>query len=289
MKIGLIGVGVVGNATKEVLKEIHEIFLYDKYKEPYNSEEDISRLSENSEIVFVCVSTPMKPSGEIDYSSVYDSLDLLNRKVREKGRNPENILVIIRSTAVSGSTDKLAKQYSFHFVFNPEFLREKFALEDMRNTNRIVIGANNEEDYKKTEDIYKPIFPSAKYIYVDRKTAEMIKYISNVMLTGQIAIANEIYQICKSVGVDYDIVKKTILLDERIGRNIDVPGHDGDFGFGGKCFPKDLNALIYLARENMYRPYLLEEIWRLNERVRKNKDWLKIEGAISHDFFNQKN
>ena len=66
-------------------------------------------------------------------------------------------------------------------------------------------------------------------------------------------------------------------------RNIDVPGPDGDFGFGGKCFPKDLNALIYLARENLYRPYLLEEVWRLNEKLRKNKDWLDIPGATSEN------
>ncbi len=281
MKIGIVGVGVVGNATKEVLKQVHEIFLYDKYKEPYNQEENMDQLAENSEIVFVCVSTPMKPSGEMDYSAIYNSLDFLHRKVREKGKSPEELIVIIRSTAVSGSTDKFAKQYPFRFVFNPEFLREKTAMEDMQNTDRIIIGANSETDYEKVLDVYKPIFPTAKYIFVDRKTAEMIKYCANVTLAGQVAIANEIYQICKKVGVDYNTVKKTILLDERIGRNIDVPGPDGQFGFGGKCFPKDLNALIYLARENMYRPYLLEEMWRLNERVRKNKDWLDIEGATS--------
>jgi len=72
-------------------------------------------------------------------------------------------------------------------------------------------------------------------------------------------------------------------MDDRIARNIDVPGPDGKLGFGGKCFPKDLNALIYLAREKMYRPYLLEEIWRLNEKVRKNKDWWDIPGATSEN------
>ena len=105
------------------------------------------------------------------------------------------------------------------------------------------------------------------------------------MLTGQIALANELYQICQKVGIDYNIIKNTLLLDERIAKNINVPGHDGDLGFGGKCFPKDLNALIYLAREKMYRPYLLEEIWRSNERVRKDKDWLNITGATSGNSF----
>ena len=283
MNIGIVGVGIVGEATKKVFEGFHKVFPYDKYKTPYNSEDNINNLAEKSEAVFICVPTPMKPSGEIDYSAIYNSLELLTEKTKAKKRNLEDILVVIHSTAVSGSTDKFAENYPFRFVFNPEFLREKHYLEDMENTDRIVIGASSEEDYEKVVEIYKPIFPNAKYLYNDRKTAEMIKYAANVMLAGQIALANEIYQICTSVGVNYDSVKKAILLDERIARNIDVPGHDGDFGFGGKCFPKDLNALIYLARENMYRPYLLEEIWRLNEKVRKNKDWLNIPGATSNN------
>ena len=283
MNIGIIGVGIVGEASKKVFEGFHKVFPYDKYKLPYNSEDNINSLAEKSEAVFICVPTPMKPSGEIDYSAIDNSLELLTQRTKAKQRNLEDILVVIHSTAVSGSTDKFAENYPFRFVFNPEFLREKHYLEDMENTDRIVIGASSEEDYEKVVEIYKPIFPNAKYIYTDRKTAEMIKYAANVMLAGQIALANEIYQVCNSVGVNYDSVKKAVLLDERIARNIDVPGHDGDFGFGGKCFPKDLNALIYLARENMYRPYLLEEIWRLNEKVRKNKDWLNIPGATSNN------
>jgi len=281
MKIGFIGVGVVGAATKEVLSKVHEIFPYDKYKEPYNSENNLKDLAKNSEVVFLCVPTPMKPSGEIDYSSVYNSLDMLTETLKESGRDPKEILLVVRSTAVSGSTDKLAERYGFRIVFNPEFLTEKNAIEDMKNTDRIVIGANSLEDYQKVYQVYHPIFPYARYMYVDRKTAEMIKYCANVMLTGQVALANELYQVCTAFGVNYDTVKEVILFDGRIGKNINVPGHDGDFGFGGKCFPKDLNALIYLAREHMYRPYLLEEIWRLNERVRKDKNWLDISGATS--------
>ena len=101
--------------------------------------------------------------------------------------------------------------------------------------------------------------------------------------TSYAANGNEIYQICQVSEVDYATVKDTILLDKRIARNIDVPGPDGDLGYGGKCFPKDLNALIHLAREKKYRPYLLEEVWRLNEKVRKNKDWLDIPGATSEN------
>ena len=279
----MIGMGFVGGTTASILSKAHEIFPYDKYKEPYCSKKNIEELAENSETVFVCVPTPMKPSGEMDYSAIYDSLNLLNEEAKNKKRNIKDILVVIRSTAVSGTTDKLAETYSFRFAFNPEFLREKHALEDMENTNRIVIGANTDENYSKVAEIYRPLFPNAKYFHCSIKEAEMVKYTANVMLTLQIAGANEIYQICKATGIDYNKIKEIVLLDNRIGRNIDVPGPDGDLGFGGKCFPKDLRALIYLARECGYGPYLLEEVWRLNERVRKNKDWLDIPGATSEN------
>ena len=270
INVGVIGMGFVGGTTAQVLSKAHNIFPYDKYKEPHSSHKNIEELAKNSQVIFVCVPTPMKPSGEMDYSAIYDSLDLLNDEVRYKGRNPYDISVVIRSTAVSGTTDTLSKKYPFHFSFNPEFLREKHALEDMENTNRVVIGANTQEDYAKVEAIYKPLFPKAKYIRCNIKEAEMVKYSANVLLTMQIASANEIYQICKAMGIDYDKIKETILMDERIGRPIDIPGPDGDLGFGGKCFPKDLRALTYLAREHGYPAYLLEEAWRLIERVRKN-------------------
>lgn len=276
MKIGIIGMGFVGGTTAKVLETVHEIIPYDKYKEPYTNPGPLT----NAEVVFICVPTPMKPSGEIDYSAIHNSIKTL---VSATSQNEKKPLVVIRSTAVSGTTKNFEKSYPFNFAFNPEFLREKHALEDMKETDRIVIGAEQEEDFEKVKEIYLPLFPNAKFVYVDTKTAEMIKYAANAFLTSQIAIANEIFQICKAADVNYDTVKESLLLDKRIGRNIDVPGPDGDFGFGGKCFPKDLNALIYLARENMYRPYLLEEVWRLNEKVRKNKDWLDIPGATSEN------
>jgi len=285
MKLGIIGIGFVGGTTATILEESHEVYRYDKYKSPYNSESNLEDLAKNSECAFICVPTPMQPSGAIDYSNIHNSINELLHQVQKVGRSPSDLTVVIRSTAVSGTTDDLAEKYPFKFAFNPEFLREKHALEDMKNTNRIIVGANEPETQAKVVSIYKPIFPNATYILSTSKEAEMIKYAANVFLAGQVALANEIYQICQAVGVNYNTVKDAILLDDRIGRNIDVPGHDGDLGFGGKCFPKDLNALIYLARENMYRPHLLEEFWRLNEKVRRNKDWLEIEGATSENNF----
>ncbi len=278
MKIGIIGMGFVGGTTAKVFEKVHEVIPYDKYKGPYT---DPSRLSD-AEVIFICVPTPMKSSGEIDLSAIHDAMNLLKRLFPESKQKP---LIVIRSTIIPGTSDDLEKEYQFNFVSNPEFLREKHALEDMENTNRMVIGANRGEDSKKLEEVYKPLFPNIKYVCVDRKTAEMTKYASNVMLVSQVAIANEIYQVCQHLGVDYGEVKDTLLMDERIARNIQVPGPDGDLGFGGKCFPKDLSALIYLSKEKGYDPDLLEEVWKLNGRIRKNKDWLDIKGATSENNF----
>lgn len=281
MKIGIIGVGIVGGATAKILEKAHELFLYDKFKPEYQSEKNLENLVGNSEIIFICVPTPMKITGEIDYSSVYNSINQLVENMKKTNRDFNDILVTLRSTAVSGTTDRLAKEYPFRFAFNPEFLREKHAIEDMENTDRVVIGTNDEKSKIQLQNVYKPLFPNAKYVLVTTKGAEMIKYAANVTLASQVAIANEIYQICRAVGVDYNMVKEAILLDPRIGKNIDVPGNDGDLGFGGKCFPKDLRALIRLSQEHEYDPYLLQEVWRTNEKVRRNKDWLNITGATS--------
>lgn len=264
MKIGICGMGFVGEATAKLLSKCHEIIPYDKFKGEHTSPENLL----STEIIFICVPTPMLKSGEINYSAIYNSIDTLE-VVFKNIPIPDRPLIIIRSTAVSGTTSFLNENYDFNFAFNPEFLRQDHAIEDMEKSNKIVIGVTKDEDFRLIKSIYNPILPDAKYIKTDTQTAEMIKYSSNVILTGQVAIANEIYQICEASGIDYNEVKNAISLDDRIGNNIDVPGPDGKLGFGGACFPKDLNALIYMARENNYRPYLLEEVWRLNKRIRE--------------------
>jgi len=272
MKIGIIGFGFVGGTFVDVFKKSCEIAVYDKFKEDYK---DLKILND-SEIIFLCVPTPMIESGEIDLSIIYESMELLSLM-----KFDEKPLIVIRSTVVPGTCNSLKEKYDFDILSNPEFLREKTAVEDFKNTNRIIMGSDKTENFEKLESLYKIIIPNAKYIRVDSKTAEMIKYASNVTLTGQIAIANEIYKICEVFGVNYENVKKALLLDSRIGRNIEVPGPDGNFGFGGKCFPKDLNALIHRSYEEKYNPRLLREIWELNKRIRKNEDWQDIPGATS--------
>ena len=288
MNIGMMGMGIIGKTTAQVMEKKHKIYPYDKYKGPYNSQEHLTELVKNSEVIFVSVPTPMKISGEIDYNYIYDALNLLNHSFEENKKDKKKVLIVIRSTAVSGTTDKFAREYDFKFAFNPEFLTERRALEDMNHTKHVVIGVEDEESQKKLLDVYKPLFPDARYIIVDRKTAEMIKYATNAMLASQVSVANELYQICSSLGIDYNVVKEAMLFHENMATNINVPGPDGDLGFGGKCLPKDINALIYLSREKGYRPHLLESVWALNEKVRTKKDWLDIPGAVSGNSFNNK-
>lgn len=278
MKIGIIGMGFVGTALSKMLEKAHEIIGYDKYKTGYMPIENVASCN----MIFIAVPTPMQKSGKINLCSIYNSIDLLNKYID----NPhQRRLIIIRSTAVSGTTDKLAIQYSqFDFAFVPEFLREKTANEDAINTNRIIIGAESH----KVHNIIKQVFIEAghneekcKYVFVNRKTAEAIKYSSNIYLASKITFANELYNICNTIGVNYQEVIDAICLDPRIGWNYGwkVPGEDGKKGFSGRCFPKDLNAFIYLSKEHGYRPYFLEEIWRSNLSFRGVEDWLEIEGV----------
>jgi UDPglucose 6-dehydrogenase len=280
IKIGIVGFGILGKALKHVFDIKFPVYVYDKYQKEYL---DITPVSKEADIIFLAIPTPMRDDGKIDLECVEDALKTISEAVKKEGRTP---IIVLRSTIIPGTTEILQKKYpQTNLVFNPEFLTEKNFLNDMRNTSKIVIGSSNKESAEIVQQVYKEIFPDAKYILTDTKTAEMIKYASNVTLSSQIMIANELYQICQKLGIDYETIRKTLLLDRRIGTNINVPGTDGDFGFGGKCFPKDLNALISFSRERGYNPELLEQVWKTNIKLRKNHDWESIKGATSKNGF----
>jgi UDPglucose 6-dehydrogenase len=281
MKVGIIGFGVVGQALAHVFKGKSVLYIYDKYKTEY---QDINELVGNSEIIFVSVPTPMNANGELDLSYVEDALAMVQDKALEL--NKAKPIIVIRSTIIPGSTDYLASKYpQLSIVFNPEFLDQRTFLQDMENTNRVVIGSSDKDSLVKVESVYKSIFPSANYLLTDAKTAEMIKYAANSTLASQVMIANDIYQICLKLGINYKVVRDSIILDKRIGSNTNVPGPDGDLGFGGKCLPKDLNAIIKLSESKGYSPDMLKQVWESNIKMRKNKDWLDIKGATSNNGF----
>lgn len=275
MKIGIIGYGMVGGALKVALEKVHTIIYWDKYKNTPYKIEDLS----NCEVIFLCVPTPILKSGAIDKSALYDSIDnLIKNNIKDK-------IIIIKSTATSGTTDELAERYNdFEFAFCPEFLKEKTSIEDMLNMNRVIVGTFSDDIF----NIIKKIFIEAgysedkcKYLHVDTKTSETIKYASNTFLATKITFANELYNICNLLGVDYETVVDAICLDSRIDKSYGwrVPGEDGKKGFSQKCLPKDLSAFIHLAKESGYFPNFLMEVWRSNLDFRGEQDWLEIPGV----------
>ncbi len=163
-------------------------------------------------------------------------------------------------------------------MFNPEFLTEANAIEDFNNQNRIILGGHKDvTSYLKT--IYIKVFPQARIIKTDSTHAEMVKYLINTFLSTKVSFANEMYEISKSLGIDYDKVIEYATLDDRLGKSHwNVPGPDGDFGFGGHCFPKDLQALISLAHDLNVSPRILTAVDCKNNDVRKNKDWKQMRG-----------
>lgn len=277
MKIGIIGNGFVGQAiTHGFVLHVDDIMIYDT--DPKRSTHSLNELVNNSDVIFICVPTPMFESGECDLSIVnkvvndLSEYDCINSKV-----------VVIKSTVVPGTTEKLANEYpNMNFVFNPEFLTERKARLDFINTARIVLGSNKAVANSKVEELYKIRFPHTKIIKTDFGTAQLIKYMANCFFATKVSFMNEMYQICEAINGDWNKALEGFITDGRIGNShIDVPGHDGDFGFGGKCFPKDLNAMIKRAEELGVSPDVMKGAWEKNKQVRKNLDWYDIPGAVS--------
>lgn len=276
MKVGFVGMGFVGSSTHNFVSKYFETIPYDKFKEPYTKNKDsLSKCS----IFFIALPTPMNQNGENDLSYIYDGMRLLDN-LNLQG----DPIVVIRSTIEPGTTRKLSVDFpKFNFVFNPEFLREKHAIKDSENMNRVVLGHKRQEDFQKIKEIYQTFLPNARYFNTSFETAEMIKYAANMFLATQITMANELYRISEKAGVNYDDVVSVLALDDRIGKNLRVPGPDNDFGFGGKCFPKDVNALIKYSERINYEPNFFKEVWESNKRFRTKEDWKDIAGATSEN------
>jgi len=290
--IAIIGNGIVGKSIQHAFKDICDFRIYDT--NPSICQNALLETVTESDFIFLCVPTPMKQDGSFDSSIIDSVMDSIT-----KYTEGTNKIIIIKSTVIPGTTQKYIEKYSgCNIIFCPEFLRENHYLEDAENPSRIVFGIpnewlefhSNEKDeinkklFVKLFHLYKNRFPD-KEIYICNPTvAEMVKYTCNCFLATKVSFFNEIYQICEALNIDYDDVAKLVLTDKRIGNShYSVPGDDNDFGWGKKCFPKDLNGLIKKAIELGVSPTILLSAWEKNLSVRKDKDWLKIEGAISNE------
>ena len=277
MKLGIVGNGFVGSAILHgFILHVDDIMIYDS--DPKRSTHSLEELAAKSDVIFICVPTPMFESGECDLSIV--------RKVADDLSECDGIgdkVVVVKSTVVPGTVESLASQYSnMNFVFNPEFLTERKARLDFINTSRIVLGSDNPEATEVVEKLYRLRFPYTPIIKTDFGTAQLIKYMANCFFATKVSFMNEMHQICEAIQGDWETAVEGFITDGRIGNShIDVPGHDGDFGFGGKCFPKDLNAMIARAEELGVDPVVMKGTWTKNQEVREDLDWFDIPGAVS--------
>lgn len=280
-KIGVIGQGFVGSAVREGMKNYYDVRTYDingDCNEP-SLDELISQVNET----FLCLPTPMKKSGECDLSIVKECLQNISSIVEFYQK--ENFIVIIKSTIPPGTTEQLNKEFKFlHITFNPEFLTEANAVDDYKNQNRIIVGADRPYS-SRVKQIFAKAFPKVPIIKTSSTIAETIKYVTNTFLAMKVSYANEISQLCGKLNIDYDKVIEYARYDDRLGNSHwSVPGPDGDFGFGGHCFPKDIAALTYVAKQLGVDTTMLEATMTKNVLVRTDLDWTRQVGrAVSKD------
>jgi UDPglucose 6-dehydrogenase len=254
--VGIMGTGMVGGSLQRYFASVGVTpMTYDKGKEE-GSIADVN----TADVIFVCVPTPYdEAAGGFDLSYVREALDAIQG---EK-------IVVLKSTVVPGTTAELQKAYpQLKLLYNPEFLTEQTADQDMKFPDRQIVGAT-EKSFTVAADILA-MLPLAPFERVVTSTAaEMTKYYGNTWFSTKVVFANQIYDLCQKLGLDYDTVKECVAADKRIGRtHLDI-FHKGYRGYGGKCLPKDTRALIQLGDRVGSEMTLLKEVERINNALIK--------------------
>ena len=279
-KIGIIGSGVVGFATGKSFAEYkNEVTFLDinpdkvesLIKQGFKATSDFTTAVKNNDIFFVCVPTPDK-NGDIDLSFIKSCVEKLAKLCKDKQKY---FLIVIKSTITPTTTERIIipiiEKYSnkkigkdFGVCFNPEFLRDNNAFEDFMNPDRIVIGEYDKISGDTLEKLYSHF--KCPIVRTDLRTAEMAKYANNCFYATKISFFNEIHMMCQKIGIDSNAVRKIVQLDKYYGTHPWEHGH----GFGGKCLPKDLNAMIAMFNEgHIHDPILLKAVRNVNEKIDK--------------------
>jgi UDPglucose 6-dehydrogenase len=228
-----------------------------------------------AEVVFIAVGTPPGETGEADLSYVLAA-------AAETGRNLTGYAVVVnKSTVPVGSAEKVAAvlgestRFPFDVVSNPEFLKEGAAIEDFMRPDRVVVGVASDRARAVMTELYAPFVRAEQpVLFMDIRSAELTKYAANAMLATRISFMNEMATLCERLGADVDQVRRGVGSDRRIGHPFLFPG----VGFGGSCFPKDVRAVMTMARQIGLDFDLLRAVERVNER---QKRWL-VEKATKH-------
>ena len=258
--VGIVGNGFVGNAVYQNLRDKVKCKVFDVDKNRC-----LSPLEEviQQDFIFVCLPTPMRMDGSCD-------LSILDKFFEDL---PDHLTgtFVIKSTVPVGTTKKYTERHNV--IHNPEFLTARNAVEDYGKAERNVVGGDNElcTDFVS---FFEACFPKIPSVMVSSDESEAIKYFSNVFLAYKVAYFNKIFDFCKATGMNYTKVRQGVTADHRIGKShTQVPGIDNDRGFGGTCFPKDINSLIVQMESNDVNADMLKEVWKYNEQIRKVIDW----------------
>lgn len=255
IKIGVVGEGFVGNAVKKGFESKgFAVRAYDKFKESRRFE-DVAAC----DFVFICVPTLSKEDGSIDLSIVDQVMGRL-AKVHSQG------IIIIKSTVVPGTAQSYQNKYpSLRIVSNPEFLDARTAEYDFLHSDKIIIGytAGNKPAAEKVAELYQDFKAPIKI--VKSEEAEMVKYMVNAYYFARVVFANEIYDICQALDIDYEKVRECFELDKRVAPGHFDVFHGGYRGVGGACLPKDLEALIAKSEAVRVNPKLLKTLRKINK------------------------
>ena len=185
-------------------------------------------------------------------------------------------LYILKSTVLPGTTENLSRQYpNFKIIFSPEFLTERTAKLDMLTQSRIILGGDLSLT-EKAKTLFNQRFKNKNIIQTDSKTAELTKYMNNTFFATKVSIMNEFKLLSNKIGANWDDALRGFVSDGRIGdSHLNVPGHDGKLGYGGTCFPKDVNAIMNFAKLNNVNLNTIKGGWKTNLEGRKENDWEK--------------
>lgn len=282
-EIGIIGLGFVGGAVLNAYKlKGYNIHTYDVDSNKNPTCNTFQEFLEKANIIYVAVPTPMNNAGQCDTS-------IVERVVHDLCMTDDQKVIIIKSTVPPGTTERLQELYPDHYIlFNPEFLTEANYLDDYLNQEVLVVGKSSKTPQHVADWILEnqvSVIQSVKFVKTTTATtAELLKYTANTFLATKVAFANELYDIAQESGVNWEELRSLLVEDSRLGKSHwKVPGPDGQRGFGGTCFPKDISALINYAQSKDVQTPLLRAAWNRNVIVdRPNRDWEKLEGrAIS--------
>ena len=267
---GIIGNGFVGESQAFAFSPTSEIRIYDidPLKATHTLEETCK-----SDFIFVAVPTPMKKDGSQDISYIENVFNSV----------PPGPIYIIKSTILPGTTQKLSEKYNnLDIIFSPEFLTERTAKLDMLTQARIIFGGKKRL-CNKVKKLFEQRFLNRHYIITDSTTAELVKYMNNTFFATKVSIINEFKRLSDALGTNWEDAMYGFAADGRVGdSHLHTPGPDGKPGYGGTCFPKDVNALITLGKELNTPMNTLEAGWKTNLEVRPEADWENNKGrAVS--------